>query len=269
LNVSLQYENNKFLCDIFFKPTFSGRYLNFNSQHPISQKRGLIYGIVDKIIKLSDPKFHQKNIKYAIEILLKNSYPLPFIFSNINKRIKSLLNKKHKNTINNENSDNNRKYFIKIPFIENITTEILNTSKKFQFNTIFTINNKLSTIIKTGKDKIEKMNCSDVVYKIKCKDCDASYVGQTKRQLHTRIKEHKSDINKRTGNHSVVSLHQLEKSHTFDWENVLILDKEHSYYNRITSEMMHIKKQTNGINKQQDTEQLPDLYLPFISPSTE
>jgi len=34
------------------------------------------------------------------------------------------------------------------------------------------------------------------------------HVGQTKRQLHTRLKEHKVDINKRTGPHSVVSVHQ-------------------------------------------------------------
>jgi len=39
------------------------------------------------------------------------------------------------------------------------------------------------------------MSQSEIVYKIGCLDCDATYVGQTKRQLGTRIKEHVADIN--------------------------------------------------------------------------
>jgi len=34
--------NNNIKFDWFHKPTFSGRYLNFLSQHPLSQKRGTI-----------------------------------------------------------------------------------------------------------------------------------------------------------------------------------------------------------------------------------
>jgi hypothetical protein len=55
--------------------------------------------------------------------------------------------------------------------------------------------------------------------------CDASYVGQTKRQLRTRVKEHRSDINKRTGSPSVISIHKLDYNHDFDWDNVEILDE--------------------------------------------
>jgi len=123
----------------------------------------------------------------------------------------------------------------------------------------FTISNTLSTFIKTGKDIIERSNRCNVVYKINCKDCDACYVGQTKRRLNSRVKEHKNDINKRSGIPSVISTHRLQ-NHDFDWGNVRILDNESAWYRRIISEMIYIKTQTNGLNKQSDTEMLSDSY---------
>ena len=43
-----------------------------------------------------------------------------------------------------------------------------------------------------------------------------------------------------------------------------ILDIESSYNKRLISEMVHIKKQKHGINKQNDTESLPELYSNII-----
>jgi len=71
----------------------------------------------------------------------------------------------------------------------------------------FTIPNKLKEFIKTDKDKSEKLLCCDVVYKINCIDCKASYVGQTKRRLQTKIYKHEVDINKKGGSLSVIFLH--------------------------------------------------------------
>ncbi|KYN14843.1 hypothetical protein ALC57_12952, partial [Trachymyrmex cornetzi] len=48
------------------------------------------------------------------------------------------------------------------------------------------------------KDGLPHDSKENVVYKINCKNCDASYVGQTGRKLKTRINEHKNDINPRT-----------------------------------------------------------------------
>ncbi|XP_071575678.1 uncharacterized protein [Temnothorax nylanderi] len=79
-------------------------------------------------------------------------------------------------------------------------------------------------------------------------DCDASYVGQTKRQLRTRIKEHKANIKLDASKHSVVSEHIIRSDHSFDWDNVRILEVEHNYKKRLTAEMIHIKEQPNGIN---------------------
>jgi len=91
-----------------------------------------------------------------------------------------------------------------------------------------------------------------------------SYVGQTKRQLGTRVKEHMSDIKKKKGVLSVVSNHRLENNHEMKWSEVAILDVEPSYTKRIIAEMIYIKKQIKSLNKQSDTDLLPDVYLPII-----
>jgi len=58
---------------------------------------------------------------------------------------------------------------------------------------------------------------NNIVYKICCKNCDAFYVGQTKRQLKMRINEHVKNINLKESKHSVIIDHIFEKNHTFDW----------------------------------------------------
>ncbi|XP_072759915.1 uncharacterized protein [Anoplolepis gracilipes] len=87
LEIAISTFNNKLEFDWYHKPTFSGRYLHFLSLHPECQKKGTIFGLVDKAITLSHPKHHQKNIILIINILVKNGYPLKFIFDNINHRL--------------------------------------------------------------------------------------------------------------------------------------------------------------------------------------
>ena len=62
----------------------------------------------------------------------------------------------------------------------------------------------------------------------------------------------------------MVSRHRLNEMHELDWENIKVLDKEQSLIKRRISEMIHIKRQIRGINKQSDTESLPDIYFPFL-----
>ncbi|KYM78284.1 hypothetical protein ALC53_11309, partial [Atta colombica] len=91
------------------KPTNSGRYLifiedSYNSNHPIQHKRGIIIGQLDRILFLSHPEYHKKNIESMINILLID-YSL-IIFSTINNRIKKLASRKN---LYENNIVNNRK----------------------------------------------------------------------------------------------------------------------------------------------------------------
>lgn len=125
--------------------------------------------------------------------------------------------------------------------------------------------NKLNSIIKIHKDSVPRLQRTNVVYKIDCADCDASYVGQTSRRLSTRISEHRLHIGRNTNTKSVITDHRLHYNHNFKWDDVTVLDNEPNFYKRILSEAIFIKRQTNGLNFQTDTECLPDSYNDLIN----
>lgn len=102
-------------------PTFSGRYLNFKSQHPFCQKKGTIIGFVDIAFRLSHPRYHKKkNFEFVINILLDNGYPLSLIFHVINERLKKLFLKTHDNNFNSFNNDTSNEekcFYFNIPYL--------------------------------------------------------------------------------------------------------------------------------------------------------
>jgi len=61
LDLTFINDEGTIIFDLYKKPTFSGRYLNYRSHHPLNHKKGIIYGLTDKIINLSHPRFHEKN----------------------------------------------------------------------------------------------------------------------------------------------------------------------------------------------------------------
>ena len=187
------YEQRNIITNWYKKPTFSGRYLNYNSHHPLSNKIAIIYCLVDRAIKLPHNNLYEINIS-SIKLLLKNNdYPLNIVEYHINKRLKKI--KFNNNTTQNNtqisNNVNKKKKMIVLPFIKEMECVIKNFFKKYNENVVFSTINKLNSIIILGKDKNVKYNNANVVYKINCNNCNASYVGQTSRRLNVRIKSHK------------------------------------------------------------------------------
>ena len=68
------------------------------------------------------------------------------------------------------------------------------------------------------KDKDEPGNRQRAVYKINCSDCHASYIGETGRNLTTRLTEHKRATRKGDVTNYVAKRHRLT-NHTIDWDS--------------------------------------------------
>ncbi|KYN16156.1 hypothetical protein ALC57_11588 [Trachymyrmex cornetzi] len=194
---------------------------------------------------LSVPKYHKKNLLFVIETLLNNDYPVDFIFNVMNDRLKSLLHGKtlRQNSENDNGTDVINNMWFAFPYVTNVSDKFRDITKDYKVNLAYFSLNKLSCFIKTHKDPISNMSKKNAVYKIKCNDCDASYVGQTKRTVKTRIGEHRNDIRKNINNHSVITEHRLNYNHDFDWDNVEIMDNERFLFKRRISEMVHIQLQ--------------------------
>ena len=264
LDVTIIISNNRIIFDWYHKSTFSGRYLNFLSQHPLCQKCDTVIGLIDRVFYLSHPTFHSKNFKYIIDILLNNSYPLWFIFKIFQERIKTLIHKSNNISEKVINTDPSPSFFT-VPFVPTLSERFKDITKDLNVRISYFSLNKLNRYIKVHKDSLCNSSQCNVVYKINCANCNASYVGQTGRQLHTRVKEHRNQINHHTNNRSVITDHRINFGHDFAWDGVEILDNEPVFNKRSISEMLFINRQENSINLQTDTAGLHQSYISLIN----
>ncbi|KYN11963.1 hypothetical protein ALC57_15856 [Trachymyrmex cornetzi] len=223
-------------CDWFYK-----RFVNYHSLHPLAQKKDVIIGMVDRTVLLSHPKYHSKNIELIVNTFLDNNYPIEFIFRVIHSRVKYLI---HKGISKQNNSDiedeTEKKSWFTVPYLPQI-------SEKFQ---------NIMKVLRYILEFLRDLSLCKLNYKIQCRDCDAIYVGQTRRLLKTRTKEHRNHINRKTSNESMITQHtqshnMLEHSHDFEWEDIKILNIERKLSKRLISKILHVQLQSNSLNLQQ------------------
>ena len=93
----------------------------------------------------------------------------------------------------------------------------------------------LRRLLTNVKDKDKPEDRQGAVYKIKCCDCQASYIGETGRNLSTRLTEHKrATRNGDVNNH--IAEHHLQTKHQIDWDSATCITYSTDYHQRLTLE---------------------------------
>ena len=125
------------------------------------------------------------------------------------------------NEINSSQNSTSKK-FLPTPYIKGTSERIQKIIKPYNMFRCNSTSNTFSRQIISLKDKTSFGEKGGVVYQIKCGDCPNSYIGETGRNLKTRIKELEKDV-QQVKLLSQVYQHHQKSGHNLDFDNVGVL----------------------------------------------
>ncbi|KAI5634371.1 hypothetical protein NE865_12919 [Phthorimaea operculella] len=149
-----------------------------------------------------------------------------------------------------------------LPYVKGVTDKIGTVLSKGSMKTVFTPLSKISYSLRTPKDVIPFQNAG--VYKVQC-SCGKSYIGQTKRSISERVKEHIAAVKNRQTHKSAIAEHLLTSgaNHWIELHAPKVLSVERHYYSRVVREAIEIKKNPNNFNRE-DGFKLSTTWSPVI-----
>ena len=108
---------------------------------------------------------------------------------------------------------------------------------------VFRAAQKLSCLTRL-KSTLNVLSRSGVVYRISCTQCEAFYVGKTKRRLEQRVQEHSQQ------GYSSLYKHSSDLCHQIDYSNPAVISVDNNDYRLQIKEALKIKdlKAYNSLN---------------------
>ncbi|XP_015118562.1 uncharacterized protein LOC107042164 [Diachasma alloeum] len=218
------------------KPTSSGRVINYQSNHLMAHKVGVVFGMLHRAIGLSHEDFHEANIDRVKDTLTKNGYPGKFVM----KCVREFKNRRASGV--ERAADPDARSCFRFPLVRGLSQRLNRCLRSTDSKLVFYNLRSVGDLYSKLKDPIPLLPRSEVVYKIPC-ECDNCYIGQTRQRLGARIRQHRYDCAPRDllkKEKTALATHCFDKDHRFKFEDVSILDTESHWVKRNIAEMIHI-----------------------------
>ena len=146
---------------------------------------------------------------------------------------------------------------VSLPYIEGLSEAIARKMRAAGVRVHTRPTNTIRSILVAPKDKTDKLDQAGVVYQIGCQNCPAHYVGETERQLSKRVKEHQRPS-------SPVQHHMEYNKHSFDPNEIRILDHDSNWVSRGIREAIHISRTQPPLNRDRGRHHLPPVYKSIL-----
>ncbi|XP_055590954.1 uncharacterized protein LOC129743037 [Uranotaenia lowii] len=243
----------------WFTKQLNGRYLDFSSSSPYAHKKNTAIALIDRALKLTDTIEREKSILTVKGILRCNNYPNDFIDKILSARVDAIYN-----SLKYEDRDVQMGRYASLTYIPHLSEKVTKILRKYDIIASSKPVNKIKDSIFTKlKDEIPKMKQTQVVYAIPC-ECGRVYCGQTSQTIEKRIKNHKYSF-KPNASTTGLTQHAVENHHTFNYDDVKILEKVSDEGRRKIAETLHIKlRGERAVNIQRDAMEISSIYNALI-----
>ena len=241
---------------VYRKPTHTDKYLSYNSHHPVSHKKSVAKTLLQRAEHLPSNSDSQANEReYVLNILRENNCPKDFL--------KNCLNPSACRNQNNSEGDTSIKGYAVVPYIQGVTEPIKRILSNCNIKVALKPYLTLGQIFAKPKDPIPTNQKTHAVYSIPCNDCEKEYLGQSKRQFGTRLKEHQKAVSTLNKGKSALAEHVCDTKHAIVWENSKIITTNNRYGQRRCLEAWHINMNQHALNRD-DGSYLPQEYLHLV-----
>ncbi|BHF73512.1 hypothetical protein SprV_0401659300 [Sparganum proliferum] len=207
---------------VFRKATNTMQVLNFNSNHPISHKRSCVRTLYRRVeTHCSELEDKIAELQYLRRAFKANGYPRNFVNRCIRKRDER-PNRRDTNS------------WRALPYIKNVSEAVGRLLALLGVGIAHRPEATVRRLVMKPKDPLPRQETSGVVYRIWCSCGESNYVGETGRQLRTRMAEHAAAV-RRNDASSQVAAHSTRPGHTFKFDEAEILARGD---NRVSRELL-------------------------------
>ncbi|BHF80878.1 hypothetical protein SprV_0702400600 [Sparganum proliferum] len=207
---------------VFRKATNTMQVLNFDSNHPINHKRSCVRTLYRRVeTHCSEPEDKIAELQYLRRVFKANGYPRNFVNRCIRKR-------------DERPNRTDTKVWRALPYVKKVSEAVGRLLTPLGVGVAHRPEATIRRQLMKPKDPLPRQETSGVVYRIWCSCGQSNYVGETGRQLQTRMAEHAAAV-RRNDASSQVAAHSTGSGHTFKFDEAEILARGD---NRVSRELL-------------------------------
>ena len=227
---------------VYRKPSHTDKYLNFVSHHPPAQKAAVFQSLYSRALTHSSSfsSFTQENDR-LFRALSRNDYPEHVLYHYLRRG-----RPQHQGPTN---PPPDWKGSVVLPYVRGVSESLRRILAPLRIRLCSKPYQTIGQLLSRAKDRILDLDKPNVVYRVPCADCDASYVGQTRRRLSQRLEEHKKCVTTGDFNSSALAEHAWTEGHRVAWDNVAVLASAADLTTRLSMESVHIRTTAHPLNR--------------------
>ena len=227
-------EDSSLDVTVYSEPTHTDRYLDFQSHHPPHVQRGHIRGLYNRVRAITSAQDNLQKEEHHLSMVLRlNYYSGAFIHSAAgpHQREEGPLDLPPKRS---------SPHLVVLPYTAGVSEDIRRVCMKYGMKVVFKAGWSLRSVLTKGKDPLPMEKKAKLVYQI-LYSCGKSYIGETRRRLETRLREHQEACWKGTMEKSAVAEHAWKDHHAIKWDETTVVDLTRHPRELLLKEAIHIQ----------------------------